>query len=161
MLPMEITDDSSVEACIKEVVRKEGRIDVVVNCVNHMIIGSVEEETADEVLALYDTNVLGVLRVCQQLIPIMRRQGGGTIVNMSSLGGLLAVPYMSAYTSAKFALEALSEALYHEMKRYDIASSRAGKVLQWAQHLEVLEVRHFLVQQDLQQSSQKSPQELQ
>jgi NAD(P)-dependent dehydrogenase (short-subunit alcohol dehydrogenase family) len=113
MLPMEITDDASVEACIKEVVRVAGRIDVVVNCVNHMIIGSVEEETADEVRALYDTNVLGVLRVCQQ---IMRRQGSGTIVNMSSLGGLFAVPYMSAYTSAKSALEALSEAMHHELR---------------------------------------------
>ena len=116
MLPMEITDDSSVEACIKEAARIGGRIDVVVNCVNQMMIGSVEEETADEVRALYDTNVFGVLRVCQQVIPIMRRQGGGTIVNMSSLGGLFAVPYMSAYTSAKFALEALSEAMYHELR---------------------------------------------
>jgi short-subunit dehydrogenase len=116
MLPMEITDDASVDACLKEVVRVGGRIDVVVNCVNRMMIGSVEEETADEVRALYDTNVFGALRVCQQVIPIMRQQGGGTIVNMSSLGGLFAVPYMSAYTSAKFALEAFSEAMHHELR---------------------------------------------
>jgi short-subunit dehydrogenase len=113
---MEITDDASVEACVKEVVQREGRIDAVVNCVNQMIIGSVEEETVDEVRALYETNVFGVLRVCQQVIPVMRRQGGGTIVNMSSLGGLFAVPTMSAYTSAKSALEALSEAMYHELR---------------------------------------------
>lgn len=116
VLPMEITDGRSVEACIEEVVGREGRIDVVVNCVNRMIIGSVEETATDEVRSLYDTNVLGVLEVCRQVIPVMRKQGGGTIVNMSSLGGIVAVPYMSAYTSVKFALEAVSEALHHELR---------------------------------------------
>jgi short-subunit dehydrogenase len=116
LLAMEATDEASVAACIEELVSREGRIDAVVNCVNRMIIGSVEEQTVDEVQSLYDTNVFGVMRVCQQLLPVMRAQGGGTIVNMSSLGGLLAVPQMSAYTSAKFALEAFSEALYHEVR---------------------------------------------
>jgi short-subunit dehydrogenase len=116
MLPLEATDSDSVAACLKEVVSREGRIDVVVNCVNQMVIGSIEEETVEEVRALYDANVFGVLRICQQIVPIMRSQGGGLIVNMSSLGGILAVPLMSAYTSAKFALEAMSEALYHEVK---------------------------------------------
>lgn len=121
MLAMEVTDPGSVEKCVAGLLEREGRIDVVVNCVNQMIIGSVEEQTVEEVRALYDTNVFGVMRVCQQVIPAMRRQGGGTIVNMSSLGGLLAVPLMSAYTSAKFALEAFSEALYHEVKPDGIA----------------------------------------
>lgn len=116
MLPMEVTSESSVAGCIAEVLRHEGRIDVVVNCVNEMMIGTVEEQTASEVSALYDTNVFGVLRICQQVLPAMRKQGCGLIVNMSSLGGLLAVPTMSAYTSSKFALEAMSEALYHELK---------------------------------------------
>jgi len=116
MLGMEITNSESVEKCVGEVVEREGRIDVVVNCVNEMFIGSVEEETAEEVKSLYDTNVFGALRLCQQVLPAMRRQGGGTIISMSSLGGLLAVPYMSAYTSAKFALEAMSEALHHEVR---------------------------------------------
>ena len=120
MLPMEVTDPSSVEKCVSELLEREGRIDVVVNCVNQMIIGSVEEESVEEVKALYDTNVFGVMRVCKQVIPVMRKQGGGTIVNMSSLGGLIAVPHMSAYTSAKFALEAFSEALYHEVKPHGI-----------------------------------------
>ena len=116
MLQMEVTDPASVEKCVTDVVQREGRIDVLINCVNQMFIGSVEEQSVDEVRSLYETNVFGVLRVCQQVLPLMRRQGAGTIVNMSSLGGLLAVPYMSAYTSAKFALEALSESLYHEVK---------------------------------------------
>jgi short-subunit dehydrogenase len=116
MLPMEITDSASVEACVGEVVRREGRLDAVVNCVNRMMIGSVEEETVEEVRAIYETNVFGALRLCKAVLPVMRRQGRGTIVTMSSLGGLLAVPTMSAYTSSKFALEALSESLYHEAK---------------------------------------------
>ncbi len=119
-LPMEVTDPDSVETCVNRVLDREGRIDVLINCVNEMIIGSVEEASVEEVRSLYDTNVFGTLRVCKQVIPAMRKQGQGIIVNMSSLGGLLAVPYMSAYTSAKFALEALSEALYHEMRPHGI-----------------------------------------
>jgi short-subunit dehydrogenase len=120
MLPMEITDSGSVARCVDRVLEREGRIDVVVNCVNRMLIGSVEETSTEEVQSLYDTNVFGALRVCKAVLPAMRKQGRGTIVNMSSLGGLLAVPYMSAYTSAKFALEAMSEALYHEVKQLGI-----------------------------------------
>jgi short-subunit dehydrogenase len=117
---MEVTDSASVEKCVNGVLQREGRVDVLINCVNRMIIGSVEEETVEEVRSLYDVNVFGVIRVCKQVIPAMRAQRNGTIVNMSSLGGLIAVPYMSAYTSAKFALEAFSEALYHEMKPHGI-----------------------------------------
>lgn len=120
MLPMEVTNQGSVESCVAEVLRREGRIDVLINCVNQMFIGSEEEQTIEEVRSLYDTNVFGVMRVCKQVVPIMKQQGTGTIVNMSSLGGLIAVPYMSAYTSAKFALEAFSEALHHELAPHEI-----------------------------------------
>jgi len=85
-----------------------------------MIIGSVEEQTVEEVEALYGANIFGVMRVIKQVIPVMKKQGKGTIVSMSSIGGLIAVPLMSAYTSAKFALEAISESLYHEMKPHNI-----------------------------------------
>jgi len=116
LLPMEITNEASIQACIEEVVKREGRIDVVINCANEMFIGKTEEESVDEVRSLYDTNVFGALRIARQVLPVMIEQGSGTIVNMSSLGGILAVPYMGAYTSSKFALEALTEALYHEVK---------------------------------------------
>jgi short-subunit dehydrogenase len=116
LLKLDATSDQSVRECIEGLVAKEGRVDVLVNCVNEMFIGSVQEATVDEVKGLYDTNVFSVMRLCQAVVPIMQSKGAGTIVNMSSLGGLLAVPYMSSYTSAKFALEAFSEALYHEVK---------------------------------------------
>ena len=88
-------------------VEKEGRIDVVINCVNQMIIGSIEEQTVAEVEALYRTNVFGVLRVCQRVLPVMRRQGAGTIVNMSSLGGLLAAMIAVSMTMPTTAIMAL------------------------------------------------------
>ena len=116
LLAMEVTDDASVKAAVAELVAREGRIDVVVNCVNEMMIGTVEEQTAEEVKHLYDTNVFGAQRLARAVLPVMRRQGSGLIVSMSSLGGLLAVPTMSAYTSAKAALEAWSEALHHELR---------------------------------------------
>lgn len=120
LLALDVSSQGSVDACLNELVEKEGRIDVLINCVNEMVIGSVEEADVDEVAALYDTNVFGVMRLCKSIAGIMKRQGAGTVVNMSSLGGLLAVPLMSSYTSAKFALEAFSEAFYQEMKREGI-----------------------------------------
>jgi len=121
LLPLDVSSGASVAACIDELVEREGRIDAVINCVNEMFIGSVEETTVEEVKVLYETNVFGVMRLCRQVVPVMRAQGGGTIINMSSLGGLLAVPYMSSYTSAKFALEAFSEALRGEIKSDNIS----------------------------------------
>jgi len=116
ILAMEAGNDESVDTCVNTIVEKEGRIDALVNCINTMVIGSVEETSVAELEALYATNVFGVARICKAVVPVMRAQAGGTIINMSSLGGLLAVPLMSAYTSAKFALEAFTEALYQEMK---------------------------------------------
>lgn len=116
LLQMDLTDETSIRACIEEVIEREGRIDVVINCANEMFIGKTQEESVEEVQALYDINVFGALRLAKQVLPAMLEQGSGTIVHMSSLGGILAVPYMGAYTSAKFALETLTEALYHEVK---------------------------------------------
>jgi len=115
ILQMETTDEESVSNCVDEVVDREGHIDVVVNCINEMFIGSIEEETVAEVQGMYDTNVFGALRVAKKVVPLMKERGAGTIINMSSMGGILAIPYMSAYTSSKFALEAMTEALYHEV----------------------------------------------
>ncbi len=119
MIPMDVSSDDSVAEAIRRIIDREGRLDVVVNCVNEMVVGTIEEQTAAEVARVYDTNVFGALRVWQQALPVMRKQGEngeGLLVSMSSLGGLLAVPTMSAYTSSKFALEAMSEALHRELR---------------------------------------------
>ena len=125
MLPLDATNDASIKACFDDVISRTGRIDVVINCVNQMILGSVEETSLEEVESLYNTNLFGAMRIAKHATAQMKTQaagphGRGTLVTMSSLGGLLAVPLLSTYTSCKFALEAFSEALYHEMKPHDI-----------------------------------------
>lgn len=120
LLPMDVTNDDSVAACLQSVLAEADRLDVVINCVNDMFIARTDEQSVAEVDRLYQTNVFGVMRVCQAVLPRFREQGDGMIVNMSSLGGLLAVPYMGAYTSAKHALEAMTEALYHEVREDNV-----------------------------------------
>ena len=120
MVAMDVTDDTSVANCLAEVQQQAGKIDVIINCFNNMILGSVEETSIEEYQHLYDVNLFGVVRVCKAAVPLMRAQGSGTIINMSSAGGILAVPYLSAYTSAKFAIETFTEALYHELKKEPI-----------------------------------------
>ena len=116
MLAMDVTDEQSVAECLSAAREKMGSVDVVVNCVNEMVLGSVEETSMAELDRVYAINVLGLAAIAKAAVPVMRDQGHGLIVTMSSLGGVLAVPYLSAYTSSKFALEAFSEALYHEVK---------------------------------------------
>jgi len=120
MLPLDVTSEESVKTCVEQVMAQSGRVDVVINCFNDMMLGTVEETTIEEVEDLYNINLFGVVRMCRAVLPIMRAQKSGTIINMSSLGGLIAAPYLSAYTSAKFAIEAFSEALYHELRKTPI-----------------------------------------
>lgn len=116
MLAMDVLDEHAVQACLAEARRAMGGVDVVVNCINEMVLGSVEETSMEDLDRVYAVNVQGLAAIARAAVPAMRAQGHGLIVSMSSLGGLLAVPYLSAYTSSKFALEAFSEALYHEVK---------------------------------------------
>ena len=141
LLNLDVSSQASVDACLAGLVEREGRIDVLINCVNEMIIGAVEEVDVEEVSALYDTNVFGVMRLCKSAAGIMKAQGNGTVVNMSSLGGVLAVPLMSSYTSAKFALEAFTEAFYQEMKPHGIAVVIMQPV---AMHMDRPETGHHL-----------------
>jgi len=120
MLAMDVLSEQSVLDCLAAAHEEMGSVDVVINCVNEMLLGSVEETSQEELGRVYAINVLGAAAVARAAVPIMRAQGHGLIVSMSSLGGLLAVPYVSAYTSSKFALEAFSEALYHEVKADNI-----------------------------------------
>ena len=120
-LSMDVKDQASVQNAIDEVVGNEGRIDILINCINEMIIGTVEEMTDAELLDVYNTNPVGLLRLAKAVLPQMKKQGGGTIMTLSSAGGLLAVPTMSAYTSSKHALQVMAEAIQHEVRRFNIA----------------------------------------
>ncbi len=120
LLPMEITSEQSVQECVDEVVKREGRIDVVINCVNQLLMGTTEEQTVEEVAGLMDINVLGSLRLNKAVLPVMLKQGSGTIVTMSSGAGILAIPFASAYAASKFAVEAMCESLHYELMNENI-----------------------------------------
>lgn len=117
---MDVTSDESVERAVRLIAAREGRIDVVVNCAGYGLAGAVEETQIDEALAQMETNFFGVLRVCRAVLPIMRQQGGGYVVNISSVGGLIGVPFQGLYSASKFAVEGLSETLRMEVQPYGI-----------------------------------------
>jgi NAD(P)-dependent dehydrogenase (short-subunit alcohol dehydrogenase family) len=119
-LCLDVTDDASVQAAVRQIHAKHGRIDVVINNAGNGIAGAVEETSPQEAMAQLDTNFFGVHRVCRAVLPIMRQQQGGVIINISSLAGLLAVPFQAFYSASKFAMEGLTEALRMEVKPFGI-----------------------------------------
>jgi len=120
MIRMDVTDESSVRQGIDHIIARESRIDVVVNNAGFAIIGSLEDTTIEEVKSQLETNFFGSLRVCRTVLPIMRRQDSGYIINISSIGGLISLPFQSAYSASKFALEAAMEALRLEVRPFGI-----------------------------------------
>ncbi|MCD6136713.1 SDR family NAD(P)-dependent oxidoreductase [Candidatus Bipolaricaulota bacterium] len=120
MLAMDVNSDESVTAAIEQLVRAEGRIDVVVNNAGFGIAGAVEDTSIEEAKALFETNFFGMLRVCRAVLPTMRRAHQGIIVNISSLGGLIGLPYQGLYSATKFAVEGMTEALRMEVRQFGI-----------------------------------------
>lgn len=120
MIAMNVDSDASVKRAFKTVLDKAGRIDVVVNCAGFAVMGSVEETPIADAHAQMETNFFGVLRVCQAVMPIMRSQGEGLIVNISSLGGVQGLPFSGLYSATKFAVEGMTEALRLEAAAFGI-----------------------------------------
>ena len=120
VLQLDVTDDKSVTDAISEISNKQGRIDVLVNNAGYGFMGSVEDSILDEIKAQFETNFFGAIRVMKKVIPIMRKQKTGTIVNVSSIAGRIGFPMGSAYVSSKFALEGLSESMSYELKQFGI-----------------------------------------
>ncbi|MFY1671590.1 SDR family NAD(P)-dependent oxidoreductase [Plantactinospora sp. WMMB334] len=114
-LELDVTDQARVSEAVKEVVGRYGRIDVLVNAAGRGHIGAVEETTDDEIRALMELIFFGPVALTRAVLPHMREQGSGAIVQVSSLGGQLSVPGMSAYSAGKFALEGFSVALAQEV----------------------------------------------
>jgi NAD(P)-dependent dehydrogenase (short-subunit alcohol dehydrogenase family) len=112
---MDVTDEAQVKAGVGEGLYRFGRIDVLVNNAGFGLLGAVEETTAPEVERIYRTNVFGLLNVTRAVLPIMRQQRSGHIINFSSLGGFRASAGWGVYFSTKFAVEGLTEALYDEL----------------------------------------------
>ena len=120
LIRMDVTSDESVEEGVKWVLAREGRLDVVVNCAGYGLAGSVEDTQIDEARAQLETNFLGLVRVCHAVLPIMRQQGSGYLINISSMAGLIGIPFQGFYSASKFAVEGLTEALRLEVKPYGI-----------------------------------------
>jgi NAD(P)-dependent dehydrogenase (short-subunit alcohol dehydrogenase family) len=120
MLTADVTDDHSVEQAVATVLDREGRLDILVNNAGMGIAGPVENTTIEQAKAQFEVNFFGALRVCRAVLPAMRSQRSGYIVNVGSIGGILAIPYQSMYSASKFALEGLSEALRMEVRPFGI-----------------------------------------
>lgn len=120
MLICDVRDEASVQALIAEIIRQAGRIDLVVNNAGIGLLGGAEESSMAQAQRLFDVNVFGVARVVNAVLPIMRNQRSGRIINMSSILGIIPSPYNAFYASTKHALEGYSESLDHEVRAFGI-----------------------------------------
>jgi NAD(P)-dependent dehydrogenase (short-subunit alcohol dehydrogenase family) len=120
MLRMDVTDPVSIDAALAELMKKEEGVDVLVNNAGMGIGGSVEESTSAMIREQMDTVFFGMVEVTRRVLPLMRRRGGGRIINVSSIAGRMGLPYQGYYSAAKFAVEGLSEALSIEVKSFGI-----------------------------------------
>lgn len=120
VVQLDVIDKKSVKEAITKIVTEKERIDVLVNNAGYGLFGSLEDISIEELKAQFETNFFGVIRVTQLVLPIMRKQKSGTIVNVSSVGGRIGLPVLSAYHSTKFALEGLSESMSYELEPFGI-----------------------------------------
>jgi NAD(P)-dependent dehydrogenase (short-subunit alcohol dehydrogenase family) len=120
VLKLDVTDDKSVNDAIGKIENEQETIDILVNNAGYALVGPLEELSIQEFKEQFETNVFGVIRVTQSVLPIMRKQRSGTIVNVSSIAGRIGFPLTPAYVSSKFALEGLSESIAYELEQFGI-----------------------------------------
>lgn len=120
MLICDVSDDASVRALVDEVMKQAGRIDLVVNNAGIGLLGGAEESSVAQAQRLFDVNFFGVARVINAVLPIMRKQRSGRIINMSSILGLIPSPFNAFYASTKHAMEGFTESLDHELRAFGI-----------------------------------------
>jgi NAD(P)-dependent dehydrogenase (short-subunit alcohol dehydrogenase family) len=120
LLPLDVTDDESVASAVREVLDRSGRIDILVNNAGVGVAGAAEESSTEQARALFDTNLFGSMRMTRAVLPHMREQGGGRIINVSSVLGLVPAPFMALYAASKHAIEGYSESLDHEVREHGV-----------------------------------------
>jgi NAD(P)-dependent dehydrogenase (short-subunit alcohol dehydrogenase family) len=124
MLSLDVTSDESVEAAVREVMRLEGGIDLLVNNAGFSTApAGAEESSLEQARSIFDTNFFGIVRMTRAVVPHMRRQGSGRIINIGSIFGFLPAPYMALYAATKHAIEGYSESLDHELRTRGIRVS--------------------------------------
>ena len=119
-LDLDVASDKSVTAVVERVIERFGRIDVLVNNAGIGSIGAAEESSVAQAQSVFDINVFGVMRMVKEVLPHMRAQGRGRIINLSSVVGFLPAPYMAVYGASKHAIEGYSESLDHEIREYGV-----------------------------------------
>ena len=124
MIALDVNSEESIEAALKEVVQIEGRIDLVVNNAGFGVApGGAEESSIEQTKMIFDTNFFGIVRMTRAVVPYMRKQGEGRIINIGSILGLIPAPYMATYAATKHAVEGFSESLDHELRTRGIRVS--------------------------------------
>lgn len=118
-----VRDAAQMRSIVAEIADREGRIDVLINNAGMGIGGALELATPEEIDLQMGTNFMGCVNMCQAVLPVMRRQGYGKIINLSSIGGVMGLPYQGFYSASKFAIEGFSEALAAEVKVFGISVS--------------------------------------
>ena len=124
MVPMDVNEDSSVKAAIDYIQREAGPVDVLINNAGFGISGAIEDTSVEEARALFETNFFGVHRVCNAVIPTMRKRGQGHIVNIGSIGGVVCIPFQAFYSASKSALASLSDGMSMELRPFGITVTR-------------------------------------
>lgn len=119
-IKLDLTNIDSIRQAVQTVLQKEGRIDILINNAGMHTGGPIETSPIENIRLQMDTNFLGMVHLTREILPIMRKQGGGTIINFSSIGGLMGLPFQSFYSAGKFAIEGFSEALRMEVKQFNI-----------------------------------------
>jgi short-subunit dehydrogenase len=120
VIGLDVDNDKSVVDAINTIVEERKRIDVLVNNAGYGLGGALEDSSMDEIKAQFETNFFGAVRATKAVLPVMRRQGEGKIVNITSMGGRIAIPLSSSYHGSKFALEGLSESIQYELEPFGI-----------------------------------------
>ncbi len=120
VLKLDVTKKETIRNTVNTAIEKFGKIDVLVNNAGYGIAGFLEEADEEEIRVQFDTNVIGLINVIQEVVPYMRQEKSGKIINITSIGGNVAVPMFSLYSSTKFAVEGLSRSLAYELKEFGI-----------------------------------------
>lgn len=123
ILKLDVNSEDSVNDCIQKIMDHTGRIDILINNAGYELVGALEETLIHEAKSQFETNFFGVARMVKAVLPIMRKQRSGQIINIGSLTGLLALPFCGYYSASKYALEGFTEALRFEVKSFNIKIS--------------------------------------
>lgn len=120
ILKLDLTDIDTIKNAVKTIIQKEGKIDVLINNAGMHTGGPIETTSTENMKLQMDTNFMGMVYLIKEVLPVMRKQGGGMIINFSSIGGLMGLPFQAFYSASKFAIDGFSDALRMEVKQFNI-----------------------------------------